>query len=162
MIITHGGDAVNAIPEKTKIESYVRGASFEAIKETNYKINRALIGAALSIGANIDIFDMPGYSPLINDKNMIELLSEAADIAIPELNFRVEEVINTGSTDMGDLSMIMPVVHPYIPGATGNPHGNDYYIEDAYTACVKNAKWQLIMLVLLLKDNAANSKKNTK
>lgn len=55
--------------------------------------------------------------------------------------------------------MVMPVVHPYISGATGTSHGNDYYIEDAYTACVKSAKWQIAVLVLLLKDNAAHSKR---
>lgn len=158
-IITHGGDAVNAIPETARIESYVRGKTFEAIKSASAKINRALTGAALSLGTNVDICDMPGYSPLVNDRNMIEALKDAADIAIPELNFHVDEVINTGSTDMGDLSMIMPAVHPYIPGAVGTSHGNDYYIDDPYTASVKSAKWQIVMLALLLEDGAERSKK---
>jgi hypothetical protein len=60
---------------------------------------------------------------------------------------------------MGDLSMIMPAVHPYIPGAVGTSHGNDYYIDDPYTASVKSAKWQIVMLALLLEDGAERSKK---
>ena len=60
---------------------------------------------------------------------------------------------------MGDLSTIMPVVHPYAPGAKGTGHGNDYYIVDPIRACVDSAKWQVGMLYLLLKDNAERAKK---
>ena len=35
----------------------------------------------------------------------------------------VDNRISTGSTDMGDLSAIMPVIHPYMPGAVGTAHG---------------------------------------
>ena len=44
---------------------------YEFVKETNRKVNQALCGAALSLGANIEIRDIPGYAPLINDKGMI-------------------------------------------------------------------------------------------
>ena len=59
---------------------------------------------------------------------------------------------------MGDLSCIMPVVHPYAGGSIGTSHGKDYYINDPEKACVKNAKWQLTMLNLLLCDGAKRAK----
>lgn len=62
-IITKGGSAVNAIPDTAVLESYIRGKTFGAIADTNRKVNRALIGAALSIGANIEIVDNAGYVP---------------------------------------------------------------------------------------------------
>ena len=158
-IITHGGDMVNAIPETAQIESYVRGASFEAIVRENKKINRALIGAALSIGANIEIVDMPGYSPLINDKEMKKVASEAMKLIDPETELPINVPWSTGSTDMGDLSCIMPVVHPYAGGAQGTSHGNNYYIVDPEAACVKNAKWQLTMLTLLLQNGGERAKR---
>jgi amidohydrolase len=158
-IITHGGDMVNAIPETAQIESYVRGASFEAIARENKKINRALIGAALSIGANIEIVDMPGYSPLINDKEMNKVASEAMKLIDPETELPINVPWSTGSTDMGDLSCIMPVVHPYAGGAQGTSHGNNYYIVDSEAACIKNAKWQLVMLTLLLQNGGERAKK---
>lgn len=46
---------MNAIPELVTVETYVRGASFDAILAANTRINRALTGAALSIGAQIEI-----------------------------------------------------------------------------------------------------------
>ena len=157
-IITHGGDMVNAIPERVVLESYVRGVSFEAITRENSKVNRALCGAALSIGTNIEIVDIPGYSPLLNSKEMVELAKDAADYVFKDEPIKVSNRMGGGSTDMGDLSCIMPVVHPYCAGAEGKGHGNDYRIVDPVAACVENAKWQLVMLTLLLRDGAERAK----
>lgn len=158
-IITNGGAMVNAIPESTKLESYVRGKTFDAMLEANSKVNRALCGAALSLGCNVEICDIPGYAPLINDKNMIELAVEAGKLAIPEYNLRIENATSSGSTDMGDLCTIMPVVHPYSCGATGKAHGSDYEITDPIAACVGSAKLQLTMIYLLLSNGAERAKK---
>lgn len=157
-IITHGGDAVNAIPDHVVLESFVRGSSFEAISDANRRVNRALCGAALSLGANIEIQDTPGYSPLLNSAGMLQLAQDATQY-IPEVEFERHDVMGSGSTDMGDLSCIMPVVHPYAPGAAGTSHGSDYRIADPELACVTSAKWQTIMLCLLLQDNADRAKK---
>ena len=116
-IITAGGDMVNAIPETVRLESYVRGKTFEAIAAANRKVNQALCGAALSIGTNIEIVDIPGYAPLVNAPEMIALAKDAAALAIPQYELSVRESYSSGSTDMGDLSCIMPVVHPYAGGA---------------------------------------------
>ena len=158
-IITSGGSMVNAIPAEVKIESYVRGRTAEAIKSTSDRIDRALIGAAYAIGANVEIIDMPGYQPLYNDPGMIETIRLAAALIAPELEFTVNDVYSTGSTDMGDLSCIMPVVHPYVPGTSGSSHGCDYQITDPTLACVMNAKWQLATLNLLLSDGAKRARK---
>ena len=158
-IVTHGGEAVNAIPEKVTIESYVRGASFEAMIRENKKINRALTGAALSLGANVEIIDSAGYSPLYNDEGMVSLAAEAAAIALPEIEFKIIDKMNTGSTDMGDLSGLMPTIHPYAGGSAGIDHGENYAIADPESACVKSAKWQLAMLILLLQNDGERAKK---
>lgn len=157
-IMTHGGAMVNAIPAVATLESYVRGATFEGIEKANKKVNRALIGAALSLGNNIDITDIPGYAPLNNDKELMKVVGEAAALVVPEYPFDSSDHMGTGSTDMGDLSSIMPVVHPYAGGATGTGHGNDYYITDPVAACVGSAKMQLGMLMILLSDGAKRAK----
>lgn len=157
-IITKGGSVVNAIPDEVILESFVRGSSFDAMINANKRVNRALCGAALSLGANIDIQDTPGYAPLINSTEMIDMIVDAAAEAFPEMSVNVMNDMSSGSTDMGDLSGIMPVVHPYAPGAKGTSHGADYYIENPDLACVDSAKWQLAMLMILLKDDAARAK----
>lgn len=151
-IITSGGNAVNAIPDKVVIESSVRGASFDGIDAANKRINRALIGAALSLGANIEIENSPGYAPLLTAGGMADIAEEAADGL--GFEFYRDDNFCTASSDLGDLSCLMPVMEPSIPGATGRLHGTDFEISDKETACIGSAKWQMQMLTLLLSDNA--------
>ena len=160
-IITSGGSAVNAIPDTVIIESYVRGKTFEAMKEANKKVNRALSGAALSVGANVDITDIPGYSPLVNCKDMIDVAIEAGE-CFDEIGLVYDDITSSGSSDMGDLSGLMPVVHPYAPGAVGTSHGKDYYIKNPYLACVASADFQLKMIEILLGNGAERASKIVK
>lgn len=164
-IITDGGQMVNAIPATATIESYVRGATFDGIKSANKRVNQALCGAALSLNNNVDITDFPGYAPLINNEEMIDVATEAAKLMIPHQNFERDYQIGSGSTDMGDLSAVMPVVHPYSGGRVGTSHGADNYTVDPVASCVDGAKWQLGMLYLLCEnggERAFNIKKNYK
>ena len=157
-IITHGGDMVNAIPERVDLESYVRGSSFDGISKANRRVNQAFTGAALSIGTQIEIEDIPGYAPLHNDEGMIKMAEEAYYAIDPEGHFDNRPIMGSGSTDMGDLSCIMPVVHPYAGGARGRGHGNDYEVHDPEAGCVTCAKWQIAMLKILLQDDAKRAK----
>jgi len=157
-IITAGGKMVNAIPETAVLESFVRGATFEGICNANYKVNRALCGAALSLGTNVEIVDIPGYAPLHDDPNLMELSAEAAKLAIPEYEYHISDKVSSGSTDMGDLCCVMPVVQPYAGGAQGRSHGNNYEIVDPIAACLGSAKLQLGMLLLLLSDDAKRAR----
>ena len=158
-IMTMGRDMVNAIPERAVLESYVRGKSFEAILDVNRRVNRALIGAALSVGANVEIIDTPGYAPLENDTGMILAAKEAFERCGIEDTLHVSDGVSTGSTDMGDLSCVMPTLHAYAGGAEGIAHGNNYKIADVEKACVSSAKWQASLLCVLLGNGAEMAKR---
>ncbi|MBQ9796700.1 MAG: amidohydrolase [Clostridia bacterium] len=157
-IVTHGGDMVNAIPARVELESYVRGGSFDAIVDANKRVNRALTGAALSLGCNVEIIDTPGYAPMYDDRNFKVLAQDAFKEIAPDIFFEFNEHVSTGSTDMGDLSCIMPTIQPYAPGARGEAHGKTYEIFDPESACVTNAKWQVAMALLLLQNGAERAK----
>lgn len=156
-IITNGGSVVNAIPDRVEVESFVRGKSFDAIYDTNKRVNRALCGGALSLGVNLDIQDTHGYAPLINDTSLIQLAMEAwSDISEHAIEW--QQITGSGSTDMGDLCGLIPVVHPYVPGAIGNSHGSNYWIENPEQTCITSVLWQLNMLYVLLKNDAERAK----
>lgn len=157
-IITKGGTVVNGIPDVVEIESFVRAKTYDAIERVNRTVNRAFVGTALSIGANVEILDAPGYAPMKNDAGMIAVSREAAALAYPEEEMQYYPSYSTGSTDMGDLSQLLPTVHPYAPGAVGASHGADYRIEDPERAVIRCAAWQTEMLTLLLSDGAARAK----
>ena len=153
-IITCGGTVVNAIPERVTMESYIRGASLECILEANKKVNRALAASAAALGANVILSDRPGYSPRIHDDEMMRVTKEAMEETLETVDYDPTGW-NTGCSDLGDVSMVMPAVHPYIGGAVGRGHGADYFITDVYTATVDSACVQANMLVKLLENDGA-------
>lgn len=59
---------------------------------------------------------------------------------------------------MGDVSQIMPVIHPYVTAARGAAHGVDYLIEDYYSAVVTSASAMAMTVIDLLADDAANAR----
>lgn len=152
-IVTVGGSAVNTIPDKVVLESQVRAISLKAMIEANEKVNRALCGGALSLGAQIEINDTFGYCPYKNDDELITVADEVLQAMFPEKKPLDIWETDPGCTDMGDLSCLMPVVHLFSPGSKGRGHGDDYYITDRETACISSAKWQIGILYELLKEN---------
>ena len=68
-IITKGGDLVNTVPADVRMESYVRAASVQAMRTANAKVNRAARGAAYAVGARVEIDDMPGYLPGVDQEH---------------------------------------------------------------------------------------------
>ena len=157
-IITKGGGAVNAIPNDVRMESYVRGASLEAIKEANTKINRALAASAAAMGANVVLKDRPGYTPLENEEQLYDLTCEIVKQCFGE-DALVKRGRSTGCTDVGDVSAVMPTVQPYASGACGVAHGSDYRIADPESALVMSAQYQVLMAEALLSNNAELGKK---
>ena len=157
-IITEGGAVVNAIPDKVVVESYVRGATMEAIKDASDRINRAFAGAAAAMGCRLVIEDQHGYAPRFNDPNMAAAFRGSASLLLPPERI-IEKAWGSGSTDMGDVSAIMPAVHPHVGGSVGAAHGVNYYIEDPVLATVTCAKIQAGAIAELLSDDAKLARK---
>ena len=152
-IITHGGSQVNVIPGDVRIETYVRGKSVEAILDANVRVDRALKAGALALGAQVEIETLPGYLPLFNHDGMSKYFVANASAQLGADNV-TQMGHRSGSTDMGDISHVMPTLHPYISGASGSGHGADYRITDPKVAYVENAKQLALMAVDMLWDGA--------
>lgn len=157
-IITRGGDAVSAVPADVVLETFVRGRTLEGIVDANRKVDRAVRGAALAIGASVEIETTPGYLPQRNNGAMAELWRHNVEQLYGPDSFFVEEH-RTGSTDMGDLGHIMPVIHPYIFGASGVGHGNDYLMASPQHVYVNMAKLLAMTAVDLMADRAATARR---
>jgi amidohydrolase len=156
-IITHGGSQVNVIPGEVRLETYVRGRTVEAILDANRKVDRAFRAGALALGAKVEIETLPGYMPMTCDATMARMYRDNWVPVVGEDRYR-QIGHRTGSTDMGDLSMVMPVLHPYMGGATGSGHGADYQIVDKNLAYLGIAKGLAGMVVDLLADGAAGGR----
>jgi amidohydrolase len=106
-VLTHGGSQVNVIPGEARLETYVRGRTLEGIRDANAKVDRALKAGALALGASVEIETLPGYLPLRSDPTMTRLFQQNADTLFGAGACR-EAGHRTGSTDMGDLSQVIP------------------------------------------------------
>jgi len=148
---------VNVIPGEVRLETYVRGRTVEAILDANKKVDRAFKAGALALGAKVEIETLPGYMPMTCDATMAKMYKENAAALVGADNVR-QIGHRTGSTDMGDLSMVMPVLHPYMGGATGSGHGADYMIVDQQLAYLGTAKGLAGMVIDLLADGAGGAK----
>src|SRR5213593_163710 len=156
-IITHGGSQVNVIPAEVRLETYVRGRSVEAILDANVKVDRALRAGALALGAKVEIETLPGYMPMRCDDAMAAHFKRTMARLVGEEHYR-QIGHRTGSTDMGDLSQVMPILHPYIGGARGSGHSADFQIEDRALAYVVPAKALAAMAIDMLADGAAGAR----
>ena len=154
-IITKGGEAVSAVPADVRMETFVRGRTLEALMDANTKVDRALRAGAMAVGAQVKIQTIPGYMPLQQNHGMADIFRANATELVGEENVGYVDH-RGGSTDMGDISHLMPVIHPYVGGATGLGHGATYVIEDYGLAVIKGAKALAYTAIDLLADNASH------
>ena len=154
-IITKGGEAVSAVPADVRMETFVRGRTLEALMNANTKVDRALRAGAMAVGARVKIQTIPGYMPLQQNHGMADIFRANATELVGEENVGYVDH-RGGSTDMGDISHLMPVIHPYVGGATGLGHGATYLIKDYELAVIKGAKALAYTAIDLLADNASH------
>ena len=153
-IITKGGSIVNIIPSEVSMETYIRARTAEAIQDTEEKVDRALKGAAFAMGCEVNIETVPGYMPLNNSPGLAAIFRTNATMIFGEDKYR-DYPHSGGSTDAGDLSQIMPVLHPSMIGAAGTIHGSNWEIADQYSGYVAPAKTLAMMAIDLLCDGHA-------
>ena len=155
-ILTRGGETVNIVPRVATMETFVRGATIEADRggEREGGSGAARGGDGGRGGRrDHDAAGLPAARPERDDGRALRPERRAAGgrraRSMPDLGHR------SGSTDMGDLSQIMPAIHPYAGGARGQGHGSDYEIVDYETAAVVPAKAMAMTVIDLLADGAS-------
>ena len=156
-IITRGGVAVSSVPADVRMETYVRGASIEAFLSASEKVDRALRAGALAVGGSVTITTLPGYLPISSSESMLELyIGNAANLVGKESLNKLSH--RTGSTDMGDISQLMPVIHPYVEAASGQGHGIDYLVRDYELGVLTGSKAMAMTVVDLMSDGGRKGK----
>ncbi len=155
-IITNGGTSVNAVPYEVLYEGRVRAKSIAAIEPVAEKVIRCYRAGALAMGASVEVQTIAGYHPIQQDPALSDLFVQNARRILGHDSIDVvpNDKTSGGSTDMGDLSMVMPVIHPYVNATTGIGHGQDYLIEDYDRAVVASAKVMTTTIMDLLGNGA--------
>ena len=156
-IITKGGDVVNAVPDEVCVSTYVRGASFAAIQKGNHAVERAVRGAAETVGATAKTEDIPGYLPLKESTALSKVFEENAKALVGENSLVYGEDI-TGSSDIGDLSSLLPTIQPSVGGFDGLLHSKEFCVANRETAYLLPAKAMALTAAELLYHEAEKAK----
>lgn len=157
-IISNGGDLVNVIPSEAVIETYVRAASTAALQEACLKVDNAAKAGALALGVECEIVNTKGYAPLHQDKNLSEAFESNAGLILG--TDKIEHNIDmTGSSDIGDVSGILPTIQPTLGGFDGALHSKDFKITDEEFVYITASKILALTVWDLAKDNAQKAKR---
>lgn len=156
-IVTKGGELVNIVPAEACLETYVRGRTNAAILDAAHKVDRAVRGAAMALGCRVEIETVPGNLPLRNDPKLADFFRGTAAALFGE-NACEEYPHSGGSTDAGDLSQLLPVLHPMMSGAKGVVHSTHWHIADHDAGYLAPAKTLAMMAIDLLSDDARGAK----
>ncbi len=115
-IITHGGDAPNIIPSYTKSSWYVRAADQLRLAELSVRVEACFEAAATATGCTWQMTDSGHpYDNLVSDDTMVELFSaNAASLGRSMLRGSDLAPGASGSTDMGNVSHVVPTIHPFL------------------------------------------------
>jgi amidohydrolase len=115
-IVADGGEAANIVPGHTSGSFYVRAADRAQLAEARERIDRCFQAGALATGCEVSIeMGAPTYTELQCDPGL-ELIYQAnaaalgRDIAVVDKSLRR----GGGSTDMGNVSLEIPAIHPMI------------------------------------------------
>jgi metal-dependent amidase/aminoacylase/carboxypeptidase family protein len=110
-VVTHGGDVANVIPAHTEGLWMARSSTLEGLADLRPRVVRCFEAGALATGATLEIENCsPDYAQLEHDPEMLHAYREnAAAAGRPAPQDGV-----TFSTDMGNISLAIPTIHPCI------------------------------------------------
>ena len=110
--VTHGGDAPNIVPAHTEGMWMVRAPTVDDLETTRPRVERCFEAGALATGAQLTIADVaPVYSQMEHDQEIVDVYRDNA-VALGRALDDEHEV--TFSTDMGNVSLGIPSIHPCI------------------------------------------------
>jgi len=156
-IINNGGNAVNIIPENASARFYIRSKNRKYLEEVIKKVKNCARGAALQTGAKLKIskFEASGNNLLRNLNLCMEFEKNLINLGVEIDN----EIFLFGSSDIGNLSFILPVLHPIVrtsePGIALHTIefrdcGKD---EIAYNGMILGMKATALTAIRILLDN---------
>lgn len=138
-IISHGGEAANVVPAYTRSEFMVRGLESAVVDDVTARVEAVAQAAAAATGTTVRVSRGPRYAERKNNKVMAGRLAghlERLGIPVEEAPMRG----GTGSSDIGNVSLVLPTIHPYLQVMDrGTPTHSEAMTEAAATPRAQQA-----------------------
>lgn len=156
-IITHGGERSNIVPAYSCAQFSIRALSSTRLNQLVEKVAACAQAAAQAVGCEMKYTVTPGYREIIPNKVIAGLFAANLEalgrvVTMPDLNERM------GSTDMGDVSHLVPAIHPYLAIAPEKVAGHtvefrEYSISEAGKSAMLDAAKAMALTVMDLLSN---------
>lgn len=129
-IITHGGDAPNVVPEYAEGKFLVRSLTVQGVEELTERVLNCARGAALAAGARVEFELGKTYAERKNNGVLADRFSEY----LTATGETVETPVlrgGTGSSDIGNVSLVVPTIQPYMAVAPTDVPGHSRAMAEA-------------------------------
>ncbi|WP_101952408.1 M20 family metallopeptidase [Mycobacterium sp. 3519A] len=114
-VMTNGGEAPNAIPQRTEGRWYVRASSLAELTELEERVNRCFAAGALATGCELTVTpESKPYAEFRTDDGLLATYVCRAEQLGRRFTTGPDSLMNRASTDMGNVSQQIPAIHPYI------------------------------------------------
>jgi amidohydrolase len=120
-IITDGGQAVNIVPERTSAALMVRALTRDGVEDLLARLHSCIQAAAMATGTSVDTTVGEVYAERKNNHTIATRVASH----LARLGESMQEPVlrgGTGSSDIGNVSLVLPAIHPYLQiAAEGTP-----------------------------------------
>ena len=157
-VITDGGEAPNVVPAHSAARFLVRAPDSACLAELKEKVLNCFKGASLASGARLEYsWGDKTYAPMKNNMTLASLFSQNMKL----LGRQVETFapsFGLASTDMGNVSQVLPSIHPSVAIATSGvlKHSPEFAAaavsEDGHAGLLDAAKTMAMTVVDILSE----------
>lgn len=114
-LVTRGGEAPNSIPQHTEGRWYVRAETLAELAEIEPRVMRCFEAGALASGAALTVSaESKPYAEFRNDDDLLACYERRATAVGRRFSTGPDIMMARASTDMGNVSQVIPAIHPYI------------------------------------------------
>ena len=114
-VMTNGGEAPNAIPQRTEGRWYVRAGTLADLAGLERRVNRCFEAGALATGCELTITpESKPYAEFRTDDDLLGHYVRRAEEIGRRFSTGADSLMNRASTDMGNVSQRISAIHPYI------------------------------------------------
>lgn len=146
-IVTEGGQAANVIPARAVLQYIMRATDAASLRHLEDRMADCFLAGAVATGCEYEVRETePPYDELTPDKWLADVFrAEMVRLGRAPIGEEIEAAVPLGSTDMGNITQVMPGIHPVVgvdadgasvhqPGfatAAASPSGDKAVVEGA-------------------------------
>ncbi len=133
-VFTEAGDKANIVPARAEAEWFVRSPTLESLEPLKARVVACLRAGADAAGCDIEIvWSETPYAHVADDAGLLELYCRNAALLGRVVEIPGPDTKVSGSTDMGNVSQLVPSIHPMVQAAPPGTaiHTSDFAVHAA-------------------------------